>query len=329
MLFSRKISIFLMLFLSINALLAQNIEFKSLNLFTTDFEYASSNERIYVAVKGTSPQFPNSVCKINPYLGSVEASIFVAGEPVSLAISDDDQYLYVALSTIPKILRINLKTFKIEKEIPTNIPDLDSQVYPREVIVMPGKPKTIISTVTIGGIYPHATIIYDDSIPRAKYVNYTFCTNLMFGIDSTIVLGNNHLDNRGINYFQEMKIISTGIELTKTVKGNLLVRDRAVKYHKDDNLYYTEAGRKMKLVDNYLLSIGEIIDFGYSGTYPFVFDPFGENIAFFFDTSIKFYDRSTLKSVSSIGIGTYMEGAGSPLNFKLGSERQMDFINSK
>lgn len=313
MLFFKKKSILSILFLSINSLLAQNIEFKSLNLFTTDFEYAPSQERIYVAVKGTSPQFSNSVCKINPYFGSVEASIFVAGEPVSLAISDDDQYLYVALSTIPKILRINLRTFKVEKEIPTNIPDLDTQVYPREVIVMQGKPKTIISTLTIGGIFPHATIVYDDSIPRTKYIDYTFCTNLMFGIDSTIVLGNNHLDNRGINYFQEMKIIPTGIELTKTVKGNLLVRDRAVKYHKDDNLYYTEAGRKMKLVDNFLISIGEIIDFGYSGTYPFFFDSLGSNIAYFFDTSIKFYDRSNLKSISSIGLGNHMNGAGSPL----------------
>jgi hypothetical protein len=91
----------------------------------------SQTQRIYAIVPGYSPQYPNMLVQVNPASASVDTAVPLNGgvgniEPGTLTVSDDGQYLYVAVSSasgltdsVERILTSNL-SLDLQISLPAN-----------------------------------------------------------------------------------------------------------------------------------------------------------------------------------------------------------------
>jgi DNA-binding beta-propeller fold protein YncE len=78
-------------------------------LETADIVYDPGRDRIYASIPGSALSGPNRVVRINPATGAVEAGVNVLTNPGKLAISDDGQFLYVAVTNGTAVQRITLR----------------------------------------------------------------------------------------------------------------------------------------------------------------------------------------------------------------------------
>src|SRR4051812_25155221 len=80
------------------------------NLETADIVYDPAGGRIYASIPASALSGGNRVVRINPDTGAVEAFVDVGANPGRLAISDNGQYLYVAVLDGRAVQQITLAT---------------------------------------------------------------------------------------------------------------------------------------------------------------------------------------------------------------------------
>jgi DNA-binding beta-propeller fold protein YncE len=81
--------------------------YRSVPIEASALVYDSSRNLLYAAVPASASVNPNSVVLISPSTGVLGRSIPVGHDPQRLAISDDNQFLYVGLNGDNTIQRIN------------------------------------------------------------------------------------------------------------------------------------------------------------------------------------------------------------------------------
>src|SRR5438309_4548406 len=91
---------------------------RPVSLPTNDLVYDPITRRIYASVPSSAGSIGNSVTAIDPVTGQVGPSTFVGSEPGKMALSDDGQYLYVALDGAAAVRRFNLAQQKAELQFP-------------------------------------------------------------------------------------------------------------------------------------------------------------------------------------------------------------------
>ena len=73
-------------------------DIRLINLETSDLIYDNSRQRIYASVPSQATNNPDRILVINPQSATVTQTIFVGDGPGKLSISDNNQYLYVAVN---------------------------------------------------------------------------------------------------------------------------------------------------------------------------------------------------------------------------------------
>lgn len=75
----------------------------------TDAVYVPSRDKIYALTPGVGVD-GNSVCRIDPITASVEECFFVGSIPNTLAVTPDDNFLFIGLGGENKVIRFDLAT---------------------------------------------------------------------------------------------------------------------------------------------------------------------------------------------------------------------------
>ncbi|MHB1298293.1 MAG: YncE family protein [Gemmatimonadaceae bacterium] len=104
---------------------------------------------IYASVPSTVALIGNTVTRIDPLTGAILGSVFVGSEPGRMAVSDDGQFLYVALLGASGITRVRLSDFQKDLDIivlpagtflrPVRVEDLE---------VIPGSPTLVAASLS-------------------------------------------------------------------------------------------------------------------------------------------------------------------------------------
>jgi hypothetical protein len=81
--------------------------YRQLTLTTKDLIYDRFARRIYTSIPGIAPS-GNSIIPLDPFTATLGQPISVGSEPGKLAISDNGQFLYVALDGAAGIRRLDL-----------------------------------------------------------------------------------------------------------------------------------------------------------------------------------------------------------------------------
>jgi hypothetical protein len=148
---------------------------KTVDLPTNDIVYDKVSHKLYASVPSAAGlDRGNTVTVIDPVTGSIGPSVYVGSEPGKLALSDDGQFLYVALNATPVIKRLTLATMTTDLQFNGTLASPTAGWVVSDVVVWPGKARTVIVGAQGGGSFPPSGTVtaFDDGIPRPSVARY-------------------------------------------------------------------------------------------------------------------------------------------------------------
>jgi hypothetical protein len=145
------------------------VEVRRVSLPTRGLVSDPVRQRLYATVPGTNPTFGNSVVRLDPTTGKVEASAYVGSEPGAIAIDQGASVLYVGLDGVRRIVRVDLDSFTTDLEFP--IGSAGGAFLADRILVMPGSSETIAVEQSGGQFfYDGGVTIYDHGVPRPQSI---------------------------------------------------------------------------------------------------------------------------------------------------------------
>jgi hypothetical protein len=216
-----------------------------INRPANDIVYDRLHQWIYLSVSGRVASVGNSISVFDPFSSTFVGAQFAGSQPNHLAISDDNQFLYVSLDGIYSVQQFTLPALAPGARYslvgdPNAFVALDLQVAP-------GAPHT--TAVTLGDLdsSPSALgglAIFDDASPRPMHAPGFTDSGLLFhglqwGFDATTLYSEN-LDDSGQNFYT-LSVTSDGVMLNQNFPGV----DDGTPMHFDagTKLIYTDGGR--------------------------------------------------------------------------------------
>src|SRR5262245_1586940 len=187
---------------------------RTIDLINNDIVYDAARQMIYASVPSAAGLNGNSVAPIDPAAGIVGQPIFAGSEPGKLAISDDQQYLYVALDGAGSIRRFDLATLAPGPQFYIGAP---FRVNALEAL--PGKPESVAVVQYRLNSAPafESLAIYDNGVRRDKIVTgFGGPGAIAFGATADEFYGN---DLEVANGFYKLAIGADGVRAQPTTRG--------------------------------------------------------------------------------------------------------------
>ena len=225
------------------------ITIEKLTCSHSDVIYDSQHQKIYAAIDIERGETGHSIASIDHELFEAEQYIPIKGQPLHLALSSSQNYLYVSKETSSQLIRIDLTSSTYPKStihlpIITPHPDKPWEEYAEyevkhihtsqaesDFIALLGEeyrsPCSKFSLIGFArdGISIDAKIIIEDSELCSSGENWFFSDSGNFFIDLEIDFNPNHLTEYEITPFEAKQVSSMPFEPL----GN--------KYHYNDNIY--------------------------------------------------------------------------------------------
>jgi len=162
-----------------------------------DIAWDSSNGLIYLSIPSTAGTYGNSISALDPDAGTIVASQYAGSEPSRLALSDDNQFLYVGLNGAASVARFTLPDLVPSVEYSLGSTSNGGLLFALDLQVAPGMPHT--SAVSVGhsstvGWAP-TLVIFDDSMSRTS-VPFGDFDSIQWGADAeSLYAANNDTTN--------------------------------------------------------------------------------------------------------------------------------------
>ncbi len=147
---------------------ATSAEVKVLDLRANDLVYDRDRGLIYATVPGSVPGVGNRVHVIDPLGGQVDHSVFVGSEPSKMALSDDGQYLYIALDGAAAVVRFELPNLIFDLQFPLGSDPSFGPFFVEDIEVQPDNPGVVAVSRKRLGVSPRhggVAILSSDSPP--------------------------------------------------------------------------------------------------------------------------------------------------------------------
>lgn len=201
----------------------------------TDIVWNASQQVFYLSVPSTvegpvgSPIVPanhDSVVVLDPKSGTITRSVPAGTAPGALAISDDDQYLYVGESESAAIQRFTLPNLTADINCPLGTDSQSRPHYPVDMQVQPGNSHTIAAVIGVLGISPSTVglFIMDDCTARTNVAsaygvgNFAIMDSIQWNLNGQHVYASETEVIGGDNLF-DATIDSNGAQLTAEYMG--------------------------------------------------------------------------------------------------------------
>ena len=166
----------------------QNLELTKLPLEATSLIYSERHDRLVASISSTAAAYANSILLIDPVSGEVVDSLLVGNEPTLMALSRDNQVLYVASAFVDDVVKVNLDAWSIEGTISLPASEDGQSLHVFDIDVQPGNPDVFAVSMQFGNSSSSRLSIYDDGELRNTTVR-TEERDIEFGADSTTLYG--------------------------------------------------------------------------------------------------------------------------------------------
>lgn len=180
-------------------------------LYTTDMVYDRVSELLYASVPDTAPAYRNQIAVIDPATGEIRAVVPIGEKPGKLALSDDGQFLYVALGSGNIIRRLDLRTLTPGPQFSLGKDTQEQELIAREFAVLPGRPEALVISYHTS-FYPLEIFENGVKLPNASVRQEL--RGLNFASPTTLY---------GMNSYQINRLSVTGEEMTVVVGGHTLL----------------------------------------------------------------------------------------------------------
>ena len=232
---------------------------KVLNVKPRDLVYSSTQDRIYFTVAQAGDSTQNSLCVLDPYFGRIEKCYSISGQPNVMAISSNEEYIYIGLDSLPQVVRFNMTTKALDLTIDLGGHlDFLGPYYAEDIEVLPDNPEAFAVARRNQGFSPRheGVAVYENGQMRMMETgDHTGSNSIVFGANSSELWGyNNETSEFGL---RKMTINANGVEEESVTES--LLQDFFDEITFQDGIIYSNRGR----VVNTQSSSPELIgDFG-------------------------------------------------------------------
>ena len=214
---------------------------KKLSITTRDLIYDPVGQRIYASTPGNAGSTGNSLVPIEPVTGTIETAIPIGSEPGKLAISDNGQYIYVALNGVPAVRRFD--TASRMPGLQFSLTGPFGQLFSADdIAVIPGNPNSVaVARMEFGSSPRHRGVaVYDDGVMRPNTApNDQGSTVIEFSSSPAILYGYN---NQTSDFsFRKMAVDASGVTVTSTTQSLMTGFGWDMQY--DNGLLYMDNGK--------------------------------------------------------------------------------------
>jgi len=212
-------------------------DYRVISLVTNDIIYDPLSKKIYASIPSRAGAIGNSITVIDPETGSIGPSIFVGSEPNKLAISDNGQFLYVALDGAAAVRRFNISTQAAELQFSLGSDSFFGPYYAEDIEVLPRNPNAIAIARKYKGVTPRAAgvSIYDDGIQRpnttpghfqgSNVIEFSATASKLYGFNGETTGFDFHrmtVDASGVSLIDDTSNLISGFEVDIRFEGGLI-----------------------------------------------------------------------------------------------------------
>jgi hypothetical protein len=221
----------------------------TVSLQANDLAWDPYQQKLYLSVPSLAAVNPNTITVLDPFTGTLTGSAFAGSEPARLVLSEDGQFLYVALRGASSVNRLALPGLTQDLSLPVERDSVFGQYYAGDLAVAPSSPHTLAVTLFAQGFSPSASgglVIYDDATIRpTRAPGFPGTGNLFDSIQwgstaSVLYAGND--EDTGFDFYV-LAVDASGVTLTHDYGGALGGFGSAIHFDAAAGLVYTDLGR--------------------------------------------------------------------------------------
>ena len=211
---------------------------------SNDLVWDSTHQLIYLSVPSLAASNGNTISVLNPMTGSITSSEFAGSEPDVLAISDDDQFLYVGLDGSSSVQRLTLPNLSPDITYSLGADGISGPTFAWDLQVAPSLAHTTaVSRGLFGATYSAdaGMTIYDDGTPRPTTTGDRegAFDSLQWATDTTIYA----IDSETSTFdLYTLTVNSSGVVETKTYPNEFSDFYVSMHYDSGTGLVYTDDG---------------------------------------------------------------------------------------
>jgi hypothetical protein len=210
-----------------------------------DLVWDANAAKIYVSMPGIQGDSGDAIGIVDPVAGVVTNSGFLGSDPGKLSLSDNGQYLYMALNGANAIRQLTLPTFQVNSA--WNLGGTGGSYgpyYALDLQVAPGAPQTTAVTLAGFDVSPSslAVAIYDGATQRPNQLQvtaYPYSSLQWAGNDSTLYA----VDQGVPQDFLVLGVGSPGAVLNQHYNGILSQYSTSIHYETGTGLVYSDTGQ--------------------------------------------------------------------------------------
>lgn len=202
--------------------------------------YDSVRQVIYASIPGRGGLRANSIAIINPATATITGSIPIGSEPGVMALSSDDNYLYVGLQGAAMVKRINLATQLVDEQFALGADSFFGPQFAQSLSVMPGNSGVVAVAKMYPTIIPPAAGvgIFSSGAQLPNSLTSRYQSNSLAFSSSPGTLYGFENDQTSFN-FNRMAVDANGVTLTDAT-GGLISGGATIQY--DGGLIYATTG---------------------------------------------------------------------------------------
>ena len=258
------------------------------------FVYSEASQRFYASIPSSEYSIGNSIQQIEPVTGDIEDTTFIGSEPNVLALSGDQQSLFVGIDGAGAVKNFDVNTHQPGPQFPLGI-NYNGPLIANEIEAQPGSANAI-AVVTYEGGGP-VTRIYDSGIGRAQSANIG---SIKFRTSTELIGGSTATARYSLG--------STGLSFVADISNNSGAASAVA-----NGLMYTLSGRVIDPVSRVVLG-----SFGGLDSVNSVTVDVENNKAIYLSrtsvgTEIRAYDLSSFVFIGSIKVPNVFVGTPSHL----------------
>jgi hypothetical protein len=207
-----------------------------------DLVWDSTHQLIYLSVPSLAASNGNTITSMDPTTGTIQGSQFAGSEPDVLAISDDDEFLYVGIDGASSVQRFTLPSLLPDVSYLLGSAGFLGPTFAWDLQVAPGLAHT--TAVSRGEFQssPWSAIggmsIFDDAAERPTTAAGVY-DSLQWGSDATVYANNNESTSFD---FYVLNVTSTGVVRTKDYQNEFSNFGVTIHYDSGTKLVYTDDG---------------------------------------------------------------------------------------
>jgi hypothetical protein len=230
-----------------------------ISLATNDIIFDPARQTIYASVPSGAPGNADNVVRINPATGAIGPVVTSGSNPGRLALSADNQFLYVGLDGANSIRRFDLQSSSTANEFSLGMGSFGTPNRAQEIEVVPGQAQSVAVALQDQGFNHQGVAIYDNGVARPNRAPQSPQNDVIEFAGAGTLFGYNTTNSEfGLHRFT---VDANGLTPVSTI-SNMIKADADIRF--DNGLLFASNGIVFDPQTSAIVGAFQLPGFGYA-----------------------------------------------------------------